>query len=133
MEAQTTPATGDGYDPISPLVAAAALGETSIVELLLPKYRAHVDRAAVAAAGGRPNGNQSSATIVLLSQQSLQSFAGYPTLNFALGIAILRNQTAVVSWLNGHGVNSIPPAFTVALNNPMNTIDDQLRALGVSP
>lgn len=130
LAAQPAQATGDGLDPISPLVAAAALGRTPLVELLLPRHTAHIDLAAVAAAGGRPNNQQRSDTIEFLARGTLGSYARFPTLNFALGIAILRNQTEVINFLRGRGINTIPDAFSIALNNPMNSIDRQLSALG---
>ncbi len=130
LAAQAAPATGDGFDPLSPLVAAAALGQTRNVELLLPKHMAHLDIAAVAAAGGRPNTQQQADTIELLSRSPLGTYARFSTLNFALGIAIIRNQSAVITYLRGRGINSIPDAFSLALNNPMNGIDRRLGELG---
>jgi hypothetical protein len=91
---------------------------------------AHIDRATVASAGGRPNRQQKADTIELLSKNTLRTFAGFQTLNFALGIAIIRNQSEVITSLRGRGINSIPDAFSLVLNNPMTTIDRQLSELG---
>lgn len=124
------PATGEGYDPASPLVLASALGHTRIVELLLPSHAAHVNRAAVVAAGGRPNVS-SPATVALLFKQILGDDGGVPARNLALGIALLRCHDDVVQTLKAAGVLSMPNAFQVALNNPMHHADEQLYELGV--
>lgn len=125
------PATGDGYEPASPLVVAAALGYARIVELLLPSHVAHVDRAAVVAAGGRPNASSLN-TVALLLKQTLETYGGVPSRDLALGIALLRCHDDVVELLKADGVSSMPSTFQVALNNPMRHVDEQLYELGIA-
>ena len=124
------PATGEGYEPASPLVMAAALGHRRIVEILLPSHAAHVNRAVVVA-GGRPNASSPS-TVALLFKQTLGQDGGVPTKDLALGIALLRCHDDVVESLKATGVSSVPSAFQVAMNNPMHHADEQLYELGVA-
>jgi hypothetical protein len=122
---------GDGYEPASPLVMAAALGYTRIVELLLPSHAAHVNRAAVVAAGGRPTASSVN-TVDVLFKQSLTQEGGVPTKNLALGIALVRCHDDIVESLKAGGLSSIPNEFHVAMNNPMHKVDEQLYELGIA-
>lgn len=88
------PVTGDGYEPTSPLVMAAALGHARIVELLLPSHPGHINRAAVVAAGGRPTASSAN-TVDVLFKQPLTQDGGVPTKNLALGIALLRCHSGI--------------------------------------
>lgn len=125
------PATGEGFEPASPLVIAAALGHARIVELLLPSHTAHANRAVVVAAGGRPNAS-SPDTVALLFKQTLTEYGGVPTKNLALGVALLRCQDDVVESLKATGLSSIPSGFEVSMNNPMHHVDQQLYELGIA-
>jgi len=122
--------TGDGYEPASPLVMAAALGHARIVELLMPSHAAHVNRAAVVAAGGRPTASSAN-TVDVLFKQSLTQVGGVPTKNLALGIALLRCHDDIVESLKAAGLSSIPNEFHIAMNNPMHKVDEQLYELGI--
>jgi hypothetical protein len=125
-------AKGDGYKPLSPLVAAAALGHIRLVELMLPTYRQHLDLALVVAAGGRPDADPPPSLIRMLIGAKPGKFGGHPTENIALGIAVLRCHKGVVEEFKTLGHSTIPGAFEIALNNPMHAVDERLYELGVN-